>query len=361
MTPQQLGQELRQLVLRQRLEGRGLDTRRLQAAIGDLCGAEHGDLVAPLRYLVLSAAFASAAGQDPPLADPRLLGRLQQELAQMYAERLCQRLRPVLEGLLGMVAVPPAAPTSWGTAVVQPSAAAVLTPPVTPMPPAMEASVPLAAAPVAARMASPGAPASRHGGASSLTVVLAFVSGMLLMALAGIGLVLQQRPQPRTVSSTPQDVEGARGAGGAAPSSPSAVTTPAPPVAATAGEPPSQHAAISGTPAVTEAAALDRALASVTLLYEALSAKDYARARSLFGAAAADQFDPAFFDQFARVSVEDLRPVNQSGATVNLEGVVTFVYPDGSVQTETRTFTLDSSSEPALITASTFGRVIKPR
>ena len=35
MTPHHLGLELRQLVLRQRLESRDLDTRRLQAAIGD--------------------------------------------------------------------------------------------------------------------------------------------------------------------------------------------------------------------------------------------------------------------------------------------------------------------------------------
>ena len=122
MNPHHLGLELRQLVLRQRLESRDLDTRRLQAAIGDLCGAEHRDLVGPLRYLVLSAAFASAAGQEPPLGDPRLLGRLQQELAQMYAERLCQRLQPVLEGLLGMAAAAPDAPLRPSAPVSSPVA-----------------------------------------------------------------------------------------------------------------------------------------------------------------------------------------------------------------------------------------------
>ena len=46
------------------------------------------------------------------------------------------------------------------------------------------------------------------------------------------------------------------------------------------------------------------------------------------------EFDPAFFDQFARVTVQDLRLTSQSGSTVNLEGVVSFVYPDGTIQTE---------------------------
>lgn len=344
MTPHHLGLELRQLVLRQRLEGRDLDTRRLQAAIGDLCGAEHRDLVAPLRYLVMSTAFASAAGQDPPLADPRLLGRLQQELAQMYAERLCQRLQPVLEGLLGMATVAPEAPPAWEAV---PSAAAVVPPPLTAMP--------YASAPV---MAAAAAPAPRSG-PSALNVVLAFISGMLLMALAGIGLWLQQQRSPQT-GSRPLPQAAAVSPVAPVPSVPPPVAPDASSAAAP-GEPANQAPAASSAVAGSEARALERSLASVNALYEALSAKDYARARSLFGAAAADQFDPTFFDQFTRVTVQDLRPISQSGSSVNLEGVVSFVYPDGSLQTETRTFTLDSSSDPPLITASAFGRVIKPR
>lgn len=359
MTHHHLGLELRQLVLRDRLEGRGLDPRRLQAAIGDLCGAEHRDLVGPLRYLVLSAAFASAAGQDPPLADPRLLGRLQQELAQMYAERLCQRLQPVLEGLLGMAAAAPDAPLWPSVPVSSPAAVPVPVPPAPLMAsPAAAALAPQAVAPQVSSAAPP-----RPSGVSPLTVVLAFVSGMLLMALAGIGLYLQQRP-PSAVGSRPLPQAGASGG-------PADQPAPAVPAASEARPQPEADAALSGpgspaaeteaSPASGSPEALDRSLGSVRALYEALSAKDYARARSLFGGGAADQFDPAFFDQFTRVTVQDLRPISQSGSSVNLEGVVSFVYPDGSLQTETRTFTLDSSSDPPLITASAFGRVIKPR
>lgn len=359
MPPHQLGLELRQLVLRARHEGRGLDTRTLQAAIGDLCGAEHGDLVAPLRYLVLSAAFASAAGQDPPLADPRLLSRLEQELAEMFAAPLCQRLQPLLEGLLGMASPPAAMPTPWGAAAMPAAAAAGAEhAPLTALPPVIAPGAALAASPAVA-----AGPAARPAGTSPLNVVLAFVSGMLLMALAGIGLWMQQRPQPRTASGPPPAAGVSPSGAASTPAPPpAAATNPEPDGAAPTSQPPSPAAATSDSAAaVTEAAALDRSLASVNALYEALSAKDYPRARSLIGGAAADQFDPAFFDQFARVSVQDLRLTSQTGSSVYLEGVVSFLYADGSLQSETRTFTLDSSSDPPRIIASAFGRVIKPR
>ena len=348
MTPHDLGLQLRQLVLRDRLEGRSPDPRRLQAAIGDLCGGEHGDLVAPLRSLVLSAAFASAAGQDPPLGDPRLLGRLQQELAVMYAAPLCQRLQPVLEGLLGLAPTATIPEAPW---------AAPTAPPPAWMP---SSAAPGAAAPDAA-VAVPVPP--RRSRSGSLNVLLAFVSGMLLMALAGIGLWLQQRPQqvPSASQLPPAAVPG--GSADRPPAVLPAAAVPKPEVEPGAADPASgseTHQA-SGSGATETAEALDRSLASVNALYGALSAKDYGRARSLFGAGAADQFEPAFFDQFERVTVQDLRLTSQTGATVNLEGVVSFFYPDGTVQSETRSFTLDSGSDPPLIIASAFGRVIKPR
>lgn len=359
MTPHHLGLELRQLVLRNRSAGLALDTRRLQAAIVDLCGGEHGDLVAPLRYLVLSAPFASAAGQDPPLGDPRLLGRLQQELAQMYAAPLCQRLQPLLEGLLGL------APTSDGPAGASENAAAGWAPaaagmPVTP-PPIPSASAP-GVLPTGVRAVPPAAaqPASAALGraSSGLNVVLAFLSGLLLMALAGIGLWQLQRPQQST-GSTPSPAAVPPTAGAPQASTAPEAATGTPRIAAS--ETSAPVAPGDGHGSADETAAVDRALASVNALYDALSAKDYSRARDLFGPGAADQFEPAFFDQFERVSVQDLRLTSRTGSNVNLEGVVSFIYPDGTIQTETRTFTLDGSSDTPRITASEFGRVIKPR
>jgi hypothetical protein len=46
---------------------------------------------------------------------------------------------------------------------------------------------------------------------------------------------------------------------------------------------------------------------------------------------------------------------------VSLHGVVTFVYPDGSTQSESRSFVVDTATQPALITASGFNQVLKAR
>jgi len=333
MQPHRIGQQLRAVVLRDRREGRPLDPRRLQAVIGDLCADAQADLVAPLRYLVLSGAFASAAGMDPPLADGRQLARLQNELAQMYAATICARLLPVLEGLLDL-------PDS---SLPRAAATAAQAPP----------------ADLAGR--SNGTAPGRAGGAgpSLLILLLAFLSGVLMVALLGVALLLWQRhgaslpggaaPGPSaTATGTP---------GGAAAPAPSPVSPPPEPSAAPVAEQPPPPPV-----APTEASApLDRALASIQELYGALSAKEFSRAQPLFGAAAADQFDPSFFRQFERVSVGNLRSTGQVGSTLHLEGVVTFVWPDGSLQTESRTFSVDTSSSPAVISGSAFGAVLTPR
>jgi hypothetical protein len=105
----------------------------------------------------------------------------------------------------------------------------------------------------------------------------------------------------------------------------------------------------------------DRALRSIQDLYALLSAKDFEKSSLLYGGGAADQFSPVFFSQFKRVTVQKLSVTSKAGSFLNLEGEVTFVWPDGSIQSETRSFSVDTSSEPPLITASEFGRVITPR
>jgi hypothetical protein len=102
-------------------------------------------------------------------------------------------------------------------------------------------------------------------------------------------------------------------------------------------------------------------MATVQQLYSALSNRNVEAARQLFGGAAADQFDPSFFEQFELVSVADLRETSRTGSTVTLQGVVTFLYPDGSSQSESRSFSVDTGATPAVITASAFGQVLKPR
>lgn len=325
MSAHWIGQQLRAAVLQDRQQGRPLDPLRLQAVIGDLCAGGHEDLVAPLRYLVLSGAFASAAAMEPPLADGRQLPRLQNELAQMYAGPLCVRLQPVLEGLLD-----------------RPESARMSGPgPI----PAGSAPAPLASQPAAV---------GSGGGNAVVIVLLAGLSSLLLLALAVVGLLLWQRhgggiPQGALPGSNPS--------GASAPSAqPQPQAAPQPPTL------PAPDAPVPGGQGGSDqAAALDRAVASIQELYGALSAKDFSRAEGLYGSAAADQFTPEFFRQFERVTVQDLRSTSQVGSTVNLEGVVTFVWPDGTLQSETRSFSVDTASSPARITGSEFGQVLSAR
>lgn len=374
MHAHRIGQQLRAVLLRDRRERRPFDPRRLQAVIGDLCGDDHPELVAPLRYLVLSGAFASAVGMDPPLAEGRLLQRLQTELAQMYAAPLCARLQPLLEGLLDLPASPmqaarlpaPAPVTGGGDGRIQPPgavAAAAFASAAAAQPAVVQGSEPPAGAPSGAaaplwqgeRVAAPAAGRSSAGGSAALPAALAFLAGVLLMALAGVGLLLWQRhsaPQPGATAPPASPASSALPAGSPTPAAPGsdAAALPAAPTL-----PPAEF---SPEP---NAAPLDRAVSSIQALYAALSLKDFDRARGLFSEAAADQFDPGFFRQFERVSVQDLEATGQVGSSLNLQGVVTFVWPDGSLQSETRSFSVDTSSDPARITASEFGRVIRPR
>ena len=103
------------------------------------------------------------------------------------------------------------------------------------------------------------------------------------------------------------------------------------------------------------------AVASVQELYNQLTLGNMAAARQLFSGPAADQFDPAFFRQFQRVSVDNLVETARQGDQITLQGDVTFVYPDGSTQRESRNFTVDTASEPPQITASSFGQMLQSR
>lgn len=317
MTPHDIGKQLRVLVTQDRQAGQAVNVQRLQAVVSDLCGAEHGDLVAPLRYLILSAPFASAAGQEPPLAGRPLLQRLQNELAQMYAAPICARLQPVLEGMLGL-------PSSSVASATTPS--------------------------VAARAAAPAAPV--RGGTTGINGDLLLLCGALLVSLAGItGLWLLQRPRAGT-GQAPEAASPAIGTPSAVPQAAAVPEIPPPP------EPAGTEVPIQSG---SDPAAVSRSQVSVERLVASLSRKEFAEAQPLIGPAAADQFDSTFYSQFAAVNLEDLRLTGQRGSLVDLEGVMVFRWPDGSRQRESRRFTVDSSSDPARIVSSDFERVLETR
>ncbi|WP_052050178.1 serine/threonine-protein kinase [Leptolyngbya sp. KIOST-1] len=105
----------------------------------------------------------------------------------------------------------------------------------------------------------------------------------------------------------------------------------------------------------------EAAQATVSALYGYVSSQAWDAARSQFGGSLAQQFDPGFFAQFDRVSVENLRVTGQTANTVEFLGENTYVYPDGSTQREQRSFTVQMQDGRPRIVASSFRGVVQPR
>jgi len=106
---------------------------------------------------------------------------------------------------------------------------------------------------------------------------------------------------------------------------------------------------------------IDAAIYVIQEWVSAMSDMDTNRANQYMAGDAKRMYDPAFFKQFDRVNVSNLSVDNTSGSFINLSGVMTFVYPDGSVQKETRTFTVFTKDGTAVVTNTEFGKVIRSR
>ena len=320
MNDHELGGRLRRQILSDLERGLPSDGRRLQALVGDLCGQEQLPLLPALKYLVMTPGFNHAVAQHPPLpADPRLQLRLQQELNEVFAAAISGRMEAVLRGLMGL-----AAASSEGIAPEAPP----------------EHQPDLDAEAEGETFELNAIPPS--GGSRGLVAVLSFIAGVLVVGVGGglAWLLLQSSP---VRNPDVGDLSGIPARQDPAPS---------------AAEPPP---ALDLEAIRREAASTAQAVASVEQLYNDLSLGNIQAARQRFGGEAADQFDPAFFSQFQRVSVDNLRERSRDGSLVTLEGLVTFVYPDGTSQSESRSFTVETATDPALITASNFGQVTRRR
>ena len=323
MNDYDLGANLRRQILADLERGLASDGRRLQALVGDFCGNSQLALLPALKYLVMTPAFSSATAQQPPLAaDQRLQLRLQQELNQVFAAPICERMDAVLRGLLGL---------SETSRIQPPTATASTEPPAAPLPAQEDDDY--------------SEPAQEGKGSGGLVAVLSFIAGVLVVGVGGgLAWLLLQTNQPTAGPST----AGLPGLNGSTatpePQAPSSETPPAPELGLGSGD-----------------TATAQAVSSVEQLYNELSMGNMQAARQRFSGEAADQFDPAFFRQFQRVSVDQLQETGRNGSVVTLEGVVTFVYPDGTSQSESRSFTVDTATNPALITGSSFGQVMRGR
>ncbi|NEZ66731.1 serine/threonine protein kinase [Leptolyngbyaceae cyanobacterium CCMR0082] len=111
------------------------------------------------------------------------------------------------------------------------------------------------------------------------------------------------------------------------------------------------------------AAALTPATAQtvVTTFYAYLSSQAWDQAKAQTSGSVAQNFNPEFFQQFQQVSVENLRIKNQTSEGIEFEGQNTYVYSDGAIQREARTFTVQLIDGQPRIVDSSFVRVIQAR
>ena len=302
MNDYQLGVKLRRQILADFERGISSDVRRYQALLSDFCGDNELLLLPALKHLVQTAGFQEAVAERPPLpSETQLNLRLQQELDALFAPALCLRMAEVLRGLLGLAPDGQAIPSDL------PDEPTTVDTPV-------------------------------HSN-SGVVAVLSFIAGVLVVGVVGAltWLVLLNRSMTPSTATAPALVS----------ESEPTQTEPEPATS----EPKLDPAQLQ----------LNQAIETVRQLYDDISLGNTAAAKQLFSPQAADQFDPAFFSQCQRVAVDNLQEVNRDGSKVTLQGVVTFVYPDGTSQAESRSFTVDTASQPGLITASSFDQVVSPR
>ncbi len=185
MNDYEIGAALRERLQREQQQGGTPDGRRLQALVGDLCG-DDPRLLPAMRYMVNWEPFLSEASRRPPLADPRLAARLRQELREIFALPVCERMDAVVCGLLDL-------PEPATHPAVQAAAPA---PRSRGMTPAQRAQTPQRSA--TAQVPPSWQPAAEERRSPLGSVVMlclgAFVGGGLLALV--VGFLIPPRPEP---------------------------------------------------------------------------------------------------------------------------------------------------------------------
>uniref|UniRef100_B8HX91 non-specific serine/threonine protein kinase n=1 Tax=Cyanothece sp. (strain PCC 7425 / ATCC 29141) TaxID=395961 RepID=B8HX91_CYAP4 len=147
------------------------------------------------------------------------------------------------------------------------------------------------------------------------------------------------------------------------PSSPSPEPSSPSPEPSSPSPEPSSPSPQPSTPAPTDTSQVNEgeAISLLEQLYFNLSNKNYAATQGAFSPQLADIFDPGFFNQFSRVTVENLTVTARTNNSISFIGENTYVYRDGSTQREERSYTVRTVDGRLVVTASEFIRVTKFR
>ncbi|AFY72480.1 serine/threonine protein kinase [Synechococcus sp. PCC 7502] len=117
----------------------------------------------------------------------------------------------------------------------------------------------------------------------------------------------------------------------------------------------------SPVPSQPEVLAVEDAEIVIQSLYDHVSNQEWKSAKDLFTQPLASQFDPNFFQQFSKVTVENLELTSKTDTSMSFVGTNTYFYPDGSKQIEERSYTVQFVNKIPLISGSEFIRVVKAR
>lgn len=325
-----LGVRLREILIRDWYEGVPPEPQRLRSLAEDLC-CEDPRLLPPLTHLVLSPCFRANLAQDPPLDDDGVTAALlRQELRAIFSLSLCARMERVLQGLLAV--------SERNGARSESSAGQTLA--------AMRRAGEATELPVTVWARAPHARVIALG---------SLLGGSVLLGLAGLafwvfdsralrlsgqpsllppGGLMGQSPEllPAGLGTSERGSDGLGGASGGG-----------------------------ATEAQLRREARESASRTVETIYASLARGETALARSLMAGPALKDFRPASSSRCHRVEVADLQELGQNDSSVDLDGVVTCRYADGSLQKEARRFRVDIALQPPRLIEARFEGIVRPR
>ena len=100
---------------------------------------------------------------------------------------------------------------------------------------------------------------------------------------------------------------------------------------------------------------------TIISLYSLISEKNFGKAVALYSPNLANQFDSTFFNQFQRVTVDELAIISDNENSIAFQGLNTYIWKDGSSQQERRSFVVSLADSSPKIVASEFIDVVKIR